>query len=116
MRRGTTSLHAGGALGFDSLLMCVRTLAAWAAEYFPAAAAGVGVALDPPTGKLCVGGQDLDGLGALFDDPNHKVLAYCRTGTRCANLWVASRAEKDLVGALQTARQIGFDLSMVVPR
>ena len=49
-------------------------------------------------------------------DPNQVVLAYCRTGTRCANLWVATREEGDLPGAVQTARDIGFDLSMVVSR
>ena len=69
-----------------------------------------------PVTAINVPGPDLDGLGALFDDPNQVVLAYCRTGTRCANLWVATRAEADLAGALQTAREIGFDLSMVVPQ
>ena len=69
-----------------------------------------------PVNAVNFPGPDLDGLGALFDDPTQVVLAYCRTGTRCANLWVATRAETDLPGAVQTARDIGFDLSMVVLR
>ena len=59
-------------------------------------------------------GADLDGLGELFDDPSQSVLAYCRTGTRCANLWVATRSDQDKPEAIKVARDIGFDLSMVV--
>ena len=59
-------------------------------------------------------GPDLEGLGALFDDPGQSVLAYCRTGTRCANLWVATRDPADQTEAVQIARDIGFDLSMVI--
>ena len=60
-------------------------------------------------------GPDLEGLGNLFDDPGQSVLAYCRTGTRCANLWVATRDPADRSDAVQIARDIGFDLSMVIP-
>ena len=59
-------------------------------------------------------GPDLQGLGALFDDPAHRVLAYCRTGTRCANLWIASRSEDALADAVTVSREIGFDLSMAL--
>ena len=59
-------------------------------------------------------GPDLEGLGDLFDDPGQSVLAYCRTGTRCANLWVATRDQADQTDAVQIARDIGFDLSMVI--
>lgn len=59
-------------------------------------------------------GPDLEGLGGLFDDPGQSVLAYCRTGTRCANLWVATRDPADQTDAVQIARDIGFDLSMVI--
>lgn len=69
-----------------------------------------------PVNAMNFPGPDLDGLGVLFDDPNQVVLAYCRTGARCANLWVATREEADLPGAVQTARDIGFDLGMVVSR
>jgi sulfide:quinone oxidoreductase len=59
-------------------------------------------------------GPDLEGLGDLFDDPGQSVLAYCRTGTRCANLWVATRDPADQTDAIQIDRDIGFDLSMVI--
>ena len=44
-----------------------------------------------PVDVLNFPGADLEGLGTLFDDPNQRVLAYCRSGTRCANLWILSR-------------------------
>ena len=69
-----------------------------------------------PVDALNFPGPDLEGLGALFDDAGQRVLAYCRTGTRCANLWVATRSEAERQAAIQVARDIGFDLSMVTPR
>lgn len=67
-----------------------------------------------PVNAMNFPGADLDGLGELFDDPGQSVLAYCRTGTRCANLWVATRSDQDTPEAIKVARDIGFDLSMVV--
>lgn len=67
-----------------------------------------------PVNAMNFPGADLDGLGELFDDPSQSVLAYCRTGTRCANLWVATRSDEDTPEAIKVARDIGFDLSMVV--
>ena len=67
-----------------------------------------------PVNAMNFPGADLDGLGELFDDPSQSVLAYCRTGTRCANLWVATRSDQDTPEATKVARDIGFDLSMVV--
>ena len=69
-----------------------------------------------PVDALNFPGPDLEGLGELFDDAGQRVLAYCRTGTRCANLWVATRSEEELQAAIEVARDIGFDLSMVTPR
>ena len=69
-----------------------------------------------PVDALNFPGPDLEGLGELFDDAGQRVLAYCRTGTRCANLWVATRSEEKRQAAIQVARDIGFDLSMVTPR
>ncbi|MEK9623700.1 MAG: TIGR01244 family sulfur transferase [Halieaceae bacterium] len=67
-----------------------------------------------PVNAMNFPGADLDGLVELFDDPSQSVLAYCRTGTRCANLWVATRSDEDTPEAIKVARDIGFDLSMVV--
>lgn len=67
-----------------------------------------------PVNAMNFPGADLDGLAELFDDPSQSVLAYCRTGTRCANLWVATRSDQDTPEAIKVARDVGFDLSMVV--
>ena len=66
-----------------------------------------------PVDAINFPGPDIEGLGALFDDPGQSVLAYCRTGTRCANLWVTSQSGDAQAAAVQTAREIGFDLSLV---
>ncbi|MEE4203354.1 MAG: TIGR01244 family sulfur transferase [Halieaceae bacterium] len=57
-------------------------------------------------------GEDLAALGKVFDGSDGKVLAYCRTGTRCANLWVASRAPEERAAAATKARSLGYDLSL----
>ena len=67
-----------------------------------------------PVSAMNFPGPDLAGLGDLFDDEQHSVLAYCRTGTRCASLWIATRRATEQAEAVQVARQSGFDLSMVV--
>ncbi len=51
-------------------------------------------------------------MRALLDDASRPVLAFCRTGTRSANLWVASREGAARDRAIATARQHGFDLAM----
>ena len=66
-----------------------------------------------PVDAMNFPGPDIEGLGALFDDPGQSVLAYCRTGTRCANLWVTSQSGDSQAAAVQIAREIGFDLSLV---
>ena len=50
----------------------------------------------------------------LLDDPERPVLAFCRTGTRCTNLWVASCDEAGRARAIDTGRQLGFDLSLAL--
>ena len=57
-------------------------------------------------------GPDLEAITALVDDPSRPVLAFCRSGTRCTNLWVAGVADSDLAGAMKVASQCGFDLGM----
>ena len=69
-----------------------------------------------PVDVLNFPGADLEGLGTLFDDPNQRVLAYCRSGTGCVNLWVLSRDEDSRADAIAVARGIGFDLSMAAVR
>jgi uncharacterized protein (TIGR01244 family) len=57
-------------------------------------------------------GPDIARMGELFDDHARPVLAFCRTGTRCANLWVVTRAGADRVQEEQRARALGYDLGM----
>ena len=58
-------------------------------------------------------GADFDSLCALFGDSTRPVLAFWRSGTRCANLWVASVAAEQRQDAMRTASQCGFELTMV---
>ena len=57
-------------------------------------------------------GPQFDQMADLLDDPDRPVLAFCRTGTRCTNLWVASRQNEAREQAAQRARQLGYDLGM----
>ena len=58
-------------------------------------------------------GQDFTTMCRLLADEDKPVMAFCRTGTRCANLWVASKSGEEREAATQAARQLGFDLSLV---
>ena len=57
-------------------------------------------------------GPEIALMGQLLDDTERPVLAFCRSGTRCANLWVASRAGEAREEARQRARGLGYDLGM----
>ena len=57
-------------------------------------------------------GPDAVLMAKLFDDDSRPVFAFCRTGTRCTNLWVATRAEDAREEAIKTAQALGFDLGM----
>lgn len=58
-------------------------------------------------------GPEFDKMCELLADADNPVLAFCRTGTRCTNLWVASQAPESQQQAAQLARQLGYDLGMV---
>lgn len=64
-----------------------------------------------PVNAMNFPGEDLAGLGAILDGGG-KVLAFCRTGTRSANLWVASRPASERVAAAELARGHGIDVSL----
>ncbi len=59
-------------------------------------------------------GQDLAAMSELFDDAERPVLAFCRSGTRCANLWVACQADSASENAMKVVSQRSFDLSMAL--
>jgi uncharacterized protein (TIGR01244 family) len=58
-------------------------------------------------------GEGFGEMQRLMNDESRPVLAFCRSGTRCANLWVATRGDNDRSAAEEYARGLGFDLSMV---
>ena len=76
-----------------------------------AAAAGLEYHYLPVT-ALNFPGPDIAHMGQLLDDEERPVLAFCRSGTRCANLWVASRDEAARDQARQQASSLGYDLGM----
>ena len=57
-------------------------------------------------------GPDVMLMASLLDNPDEPVLAFCRTGTRCTNLWVATREADDAPEAVSHARRLGYDLAM----
>jgi uncharacterized protein (TIGR01244 family) len=60
---------------------------------------------------------DADAFGALMAQLPKPVLAYCRSGTRCATLWCLSEAGKRPVpDILQRARSAGYDMAAVMER
>lgn len=63
-----------------------------------------------PVNAMNFPGEDFDTLSDLFDNPDKPVFAFCRSGTRCANLWVASRAPDEREAAVAAAQRCGFDL------
>ncbi len=66
-----------------------------------------------PVNALNFPGEDFAEMCSLLADEGKPVLAFCRTGTRCANLWVASKSGEDRDAAHRAARGLGFDLSLV---
>ena len=57
-------------------------------------------------------GPDFEAMSDLLDDAARPVFAFCRTGTRCANLWVAGCEESARAEAIRIATANGFDLGM----
>jgi uncharacterized protein (TIGR01244 family) len=52
-------------------------------------------------------------MARLLDDESRPVFAFCRTGTRCTNLWVATRDDdSSRQRAADKALSLGFDLGM----
>ena len=78
-----------------------------------AAAAGMEYHYLPVT-AVSFPGPNLDDIRNLFDDPKRPVFAFCRSGTRCANLWVAGFVSTDCENAIHVAGQRGFDLAMAL--
>jgi uncharacterized protein (TIGR01244 family) len=76
-----------------------------------AAAAGLEYHYIPVT-AASFPGPDIERMRRLLNDGNGPVLAFCRSGTRCANLWVATREEHGRAEAGAVASSLGYDLGM----
>jgi uncharacterized protein (TIGR01244 family) len=64
-----------------------------------------------PVNGMNYPGPDIASLGAVLDGDG-PVLAFCRTGTRSANLWVSSRPEDARDEARSRVASLGYDLSL----
>ncbi|MEH6562695.1 MAG: TIGR01244 family sulfur transferase, partial [Marinobacter sp.] len=64
-----------------------------------------------------VSDADVDRFGAMIQDSDKPVLAFCRSGTRCTVLWALNAARttptEDVLGK---AREAGYDISGLAPR
>lgn len=65
-----------------------------------------------PVTALDFPGPGVAQMARLFDDASRPLFAFCRSGTRCTNLWVATRAAGARQQAEERARALGYDLSM----
>ena len=65
-----------------------------------------------PVNAMNYPGPDLPTMKGLFDDESRPVLAFCRTGTRCTNLWISTREADDRENAMARAVALGFDIAM----
>ncbi len=65
-----------------------------------------------PVNAMSFPGADFDAMSDLLDHPERPVLAFCRSGTRCANLWVASVDAAEREEAIRIASEQGYELAM----
>src|SRR5580692_4454931 len=60
---------------------------------------------------------DADAFGALMAELPKPVLAYCRSGTRCATLWSLSEAgRRPLTDIVSRAAAAGYDVAAIMHR
>lgn len=88
-----------------------------AAEVEAAArAAGLAYIHQPVVGTN-ITAADVETFGRLLEETPGRILAHCRTGTRCTMLWLLSQSGKQPADALlATAREAGYDLEALRPR
>lgn len=60
---------------------------------------------------------DVDRFGAMIQDSDKPVLAFCRSGTRCTVLWALNAARSTPAEEVFTkARGAGYDIAGLAPR
>jgi len=61
--------------------------------------------------------KDAAAFGALMAELPKPVLAYCRSGTRCATLWCLSQAgNRPLTDILARTQAAGYDMTAIMQR
>ena len=66
-----------------------------------------------PVDAMSFPGDDLDAMEEALNG-DEKTLAYCRSGARSTNLWVATLAGDERLAAAERAQQFGFPLNFVM--
>jgi uncharacterized protein (TIGR01244 family) len=59
-------------------------------------------------------GFDFQQMANLINNSDSPAFAFCRSGTRCTNLWVATRSRDQREASVVVARRLGYDLSMAL--
>jgi uncharacterized protein (TIGR01244 family) len=59
---------------------------------------------------------DFQQMAELISDSERPAFAFCRSGTRCTNLWIATREPEQRDASVLHARQLGYDLSMALSK
>ena len=57
-------------------------------------------------------GPGVNEMAVLLHQQDEPVLAFCRTGTRCTNLWVATASPEEREAMRNQALALGYDLTM----
>jgi uncharacterized protein (TIGR01244 family) len=70
-----------------------------------------------PVGPAGISRDMLDALNTALDEAHGEVLAYCRSGTRSANLWALAQAASggDPAALVAAAGDAGYDLRGLIP-
>ena len=66
-----------------------------------------------PVDAMSFPGDDLDAMEEALNG-DEKTLAYCRSGARSTNLWVATLAGDERLAAAERAQQFGFPLNFAM--
>ena len=66
-----------------------------------------------PVNAVTFPGDDLGAMDASMNSDT-KTLAYCRSGARSTNLWVATLVGEERQAAVDRAQQLGIPLSFVM--
>ncbi len=67
-----------------------------------------------PVNALNFPGEQPELYAALANDAERPALAFCRTGTRCTNLWITTGPAAERDARIAHGRALGFDLKLAL--